>query len=166
MSLSKRSIGTMALVTVLLLTVGEAAQAQPERPSIGLRFYNRTNEEISIAIMYIIRPGSGNVEATNFERDTWVVKGWYNIPANRWLTVVDGNLTNRYYYYHAESKSRTWADNKVNAPVLNGSKFEYEYLTGEESGLNKRFANKGFVSKGFKTINTGDSREFIQPLDP
>lgn len=75
--------GLMACLTGVWLA--GAAQA-------GLEICNQTEELQSIAIGY-----KGETD--------WTSEGWWNIEPGKCAVMVGGDLTKRYYYYHADSKS-------------------------------------------------------------
>ena len=69
-----------------LMAFGLAGAAQA-----GLEVCNQTGEAQSIAIGY-----KGETD--------WTSEGWWKIAPGECSVLVGGDLTKRYYYYHADSK--------------------------------------------------------------
>jgi len=61
----------------------------------GLTFCNDTGSKIELAIGY---KADGN----------WTSEGWWHIDPDACKTVEGGDLTKRYYYYHARGDGMTW----------------------------------------------------------
>ncbi len=123
-----RRIGAASAPFVLgaLAALTSSSPAQAE-----LQLYNQTHRPLSIAIGY----KSG---------DDWVSEGWWNIDPRDCKTVVSGDLTNRYYYYHE-------AD-----PGFSGE--NYAFCTTEQPFTitgDKNCAERGFDKDFFSIIDTG-----------
>ncbi|KEG21391.1 DUF1036 domain-containing protein [Bartonella bacilliformis] len=99
------------------------------------RVCNETQGPVGIALGY--RSSSG-----------WVSEGWWVVPTAECKTLIDGQLTSRFYYMHAEDAERK---NGWNGPVtmcVKDSSFLIE-------GVHDCFA-RGFQKAYFEEIDTGN----------
>jgi len=116
----------------------------------GLHFRNRTGETVYVAVAYA---ENGNV---------WEVRGWYGVAPGHRVEVVTGDLNRRYYYYNANSASHR--------TLWEGSHYFYVHPT-HAFNIHRvdgvyRTLPYGATMKGFRTIDTGQHRDFTLNLNP
>lgn len=115
-------------LAALGLTWGDPAQAE-------LRICNETGELQSLALGF-----KGGTD--------WNSRGWYNIAAGECVTAVEGELTQRYYYYFADSRTGGFQGQQYIFCIANNS-FE---IVGDTD-----CANRGFIEESFREIDTGET---------
>ena len=80
--------------------------------------------------------------------EDWVSKGWWNIDPGACAVVVSGELTQRYYYYFADSKEGGFRGQNFNFCVQDAA-FE---ISGDTD-----CAQRGLNTQGFREIDTGET---------
>lgn len=148
--------------------LAELGKLNPFRPktqinslptSSGLWFRNRTKETVFVAIDYHVS-GSNSIAVGEYNLpvvvpDGWMVIGWFEVPPNKMIRVLSGDLKNRYYYYYANSKTATWAgDRKKGEPnkfVHPTNKFSYD---SSDPKATRDLNRKGYVLRTFRKIDT------------
>jgi len=116
----------------------------------GLHFRNYTAEKVYVAVAYA---ESGNV---------WQVRGWYGVEPGQRFEVVTGDLRQRFYYYNANSAShRTLWEGPDYFYVHPTDAFTIYRVDGTYGTL-----PYGATMKGFRTIDTGEYRDFTLNLTP
>lgn len=107
------------------------------------RVCNGTQNLVGVAIGY--RGGEG-----------WITEGWWQIPATSCATLIEGQLSSRYYYVYAEDAARggRWGGD-VNMCVA-----EDEFkITGVQNCF-----TRGFLRMGFKEYDTGQQASWMVQL--
>ncbi len=82
----------------------------------------------------------------------WLVEGWWRIPANVCTAVVEGDLSSRYFYLHAEDAD---TGGRWRGPVFmctSNKQFKIE-------GIKDCFA-RGFERTGFFEVDTGNQKNW------
>lgn len=109
----------------------------------GLEICNQTDLTASVSIGY--------------QRDnTWTSEGWWNIAPNDCATVVEGDLRQRYYYWHAT--------NDLGVFIAE----EYTFCTTPDIFTIKDDKNcgaRGYEQTQFTEIDTGDAKRFVVNLE-
>jgi uncharacterized membrane protein len=131
----------IALLAVLGLPIMAAAFATPAHADF--RVCNATQNLVGVAIGYRAKAG-------------WVTEGWWHIEGSTCKTLIEGQLSSRYYYLYAEDAERggRW-DGPVNMCVA-----EKEFKI---SGVNDCFA-RGFQRAGFQEYDTGEQASWMVQL--
>ena len=83
----------------------------------------------------------------------WITEGWWQIPATSCATLIEGQLSSRYYYVYAEDAARggRWGGD-VNMCVA-----EDEFkITGVQNCF-----TRGFLRMGFKEYDTGQQASWM-----
>jgi uncharacterized membrane protein len=108
-----------------------------------LRMCNRTPSTVNVAVGRKID-------------NQWATEGWWNLPANSCHTLIEGNLTSRYYYLYAVDAVRgdDWS-----GKVFMCTQDRMFTIPGIEDCL-----KRGFDRKGFFEIDTGDQRSWTVQL--
>ena len=140
----RRSIMTrlagLALFGVALASWGPAMPAQAD-----LRFCNRTDSRVSVAIGY---------------KDTsnWRSEGWWNFDPQSCQTILPGELVARYYYFYAVDIDRggIWGDNL--SMCIRDRLFT---IIGVENCI-----ARGYDKAGFREVDTGDFASWTIALEP
>ena len=122
----------------LLLPVLGAGAARAE-----FRVCNGTQNLVGVAIGYRAQEG-------------WMTEGWWQVPAATCATLIEGELSSRYYYLYAEDAARggRWTGD-VNMCVA-----ENEFKV---TGVQDCFA-RGFQKMGFKEYDTGRQGSWMVQL--
>jgi uncharacterized membrane protein len=130
-----------ALLAVLGLPLLAAASATPALADF--RVCNATQNLVGVAIGYRAKAG-------------WVTEGWWHVEGSTCKTLIEGQLSSRYYYLYAEDAERggRW-DGPVNMCVA-----EKEFKI---SGVNDCFA-RGFQRAGFQEYDTGEQASWMVQL--
>ncbi|MDJ0626812.1 MAG: DUF1036 domain-containing protein [Rhodobacter sp.] len=118
----------MRLVPAAFVALCLAGTAQA-----GLEICNETDLQQSVAIGY------------KGERD-WTSEGWWNIDPGDCALVVDGDLTQRYYYYRAESEGREFQSQRY----VFCTQSDVFTIVGDTS-----CEDRGFEAQEFREIDTG-----------
>lgn len=101
----------------------------------GLEICNQTGEAQSVAIGY-----KGETD--------WTSEGWWNIAPGKCSVLVGGDLTKRYYYYHADSKSGGFR----------GQDYVFCTQTDEFTIVgDTECASRGYEKTEFREIDTGET---------
>lgn len=131
-----KRIQIVALSLLLLPVVTTIARAD-------FRVCNTTQEVIAVAVGY--RAPSG-----------WISEGWWLVGPTRCKAVINGELSSRFYYLHAEDTKKigSW-DGPVNMCVKDG---EFKI-----NGVSDCFA-RGFQKSGFQEIDTGSQTSWMVQL--
>ena len=107
------------------------------------RVCNTTQEIIGVSIGYRAQAG-------------WVSEGWWVVGPTRCKTIIDGPLSSRFYYLHAEdAKNHGRWEGPVNMCVKD-SEFKID-------GVKDCFA-RGFQKAGFQEIDTGTQTSWMVQL--
>ena len=86
------------------------------------------------------------------EKDDWIMQGWWRIPPEVCASVVEGELSSRYYYLHAEDAD---TGGRWRGPVfMCTSSKQYKI-----KGLKDCFA-RGFERTGFFEVDTGNQKSW------
>ncbi len=121
---------------VIMLALSCAARAD-------FRVCNTTQEAIGVSIGYRAKAG-------------WMSEGWWVVGPTRCKTIIDGPLSSRFYYLHAEdAKNHGRWDGPINMCVKD-SEFTI-------NGVNDCFA-RGFQKAGFQEIDTGTQTSWMVQL--
>ena len=121
---------------VIMLALSCAARAD-------FRVCNTTQEAIGVYIDYRAKAG-------------WMSEGWWVVGPTRCKTIIDGPLSSRFYYLHAEdAKNHGRWDGPINMCVKD-SEFTM-------NGVNDCFA-RGFQKAGFQEIDTGTQTSWMVQL--
>ena len=84
--------------------------------------------------------------------EEWITEGWWRIPPDICSSIVEGDLTSRYFYLHAESVD---ADGKWRGPVfMCTSNVEFKIL-----GVKDCFA-RGYERTGFFEVDTAEQKSW------
>lgn len=126
---------TGAAFAMLAITV--AADYSPAHAD--LRVCNKTESLMGVAVGYRDKEG-------------WITEGWWRIPANICTSVIEGDLSSRYFYLHAENAD---TGGKWRGPVfMCTSNKEFKIR-----GLKDCFA-RGFERTGFFEVDTGQQKSW------
>ncbi len=134
------------LARSLLLTAGAGAgflSVGVTEAAADLRVCNGTQALVGVAIGYRGEEG-------------WISEGWWRIPAAQCRSVVEGQLTSRYYYLYAEDAEGVgrWAG-EVNLCIA-----ENEFrVVGVEDCF-----TRGFQEMGFREYDTGAQASWMVNL--
>lgn len=102
----------------------------------GLGFCNRSNRgRVSVAVAYPI------------DKNTWKTEGWLSLEEKECNTILPGELTNRYYYFLAESDSG-YAWKGTHKFCVSDTSFVFLQSDKTCQGANVRWA-------GFRELDTG-----------
>ncbi len=86
------------------------------------------------------------------EKGDWTVQGWWRIPPEVCASLVEGDLSSRYYYLHAEDAD---TGGRWRGPVfMCTSSKQYKI-----KGLKDCFA-RGFERTGFFEVDTGNQKSW------
>ena len=86
------------------------------------------------------------------EKNDWTVQGWWRIPPEVCASLVEGELSSRYYYLHAEDAD---TGGRWRGPVfMCTSSKQYKI-----KGLKDCFA-RGFERTGFFEVDTGNQKNW------
>src|SRR5262245_61568892 len=129
------------LLAVLALPFIVAVSATPA--AADFRVCSATQNLVGVGIGYRAKAG-------------WVTEGWWHIEGSTCKTLIEGQLSSRYYYLYAEDAERggRW-DGPVNMCVA-----EKEFKI---SGVNDCFA-RGFQRAGFQEYDTGEQASWMVQL--
>jgi len=86
------------------------------------------------------------------EKEDWIVQGWWRIPPDVCASLVEGDLSSRYYYLHAEDAD---TGGRWRGPVFmctSNKQFKIK-------GLKDCFA-RGFERTGFFEVDTGNQKNW------
>lgn len=127
--------GAAALMTGLLSALAFAAPSKS-----GLVFCNRGNQgKIHVAI------------ALPTDKDSWATQGWLDLAPGQCETAVPGRLTNRFYYYFAETdQNYTWHGGE--RFCVSNDQFTFLNADTECRGRSSRWAR-------FRELDTGEDAE-------
>lgn len=128
-------MGAIALMTGLFSAFAFAA---PSRT--GLIFCNRGSQgKVHVAVAY----PTG--------QDTWSTEGWLHLEEGQCESAIPGKLTNRYYYYFAETDSDyAW---KGEQPFcVSSKKFTFLHAQAECKGKTSRWVK-------FRELDTGNDAD-------
>ncbi|PHP66090.1 hypothetical protein CSC94_15945 [Zhengella mangrovi] len=135
--------GAPAAVATWFATAVVALLAFSNEARADFRVCNATQNLVGVAIGY--RAASG-----------WITEGWWHIEASSCKTLVEGDLSSRYYYLYAEDAERggRW-DGPINMCVADK---EFKIV-----GINDCFA-RGFQRAGFQEYDTGEQANWMVQL--
>ena len=119
--------------------------------SAGLWFENHKDQRANVAIVYY-DPNSG---------PTWRVTGWYTVEPGQSVCVLNGDLTNQYYYYYAYCGDSEWeGDNEYYVDPHNA--FAYD---SQDANAVSNAAQQGFEKHGFNVIDTEGATSYVMQLE-
>jgi uncharacterized membrane protein len=99
---------------------------------------------------------AAKVALGHFDGKTWVSRGWWTVKPGACETLLSGALEARYYYlFGSDGGSGTWGGD-TGFCTQEGKPFA---IAGRGN-----CAGRGFDSKGFFQIDTGDKTDFRQSL--
>jgi uncharacterized membrane protein len=132
-----------AALLVAASLFGGAAAAHAD----GLSFKNYTSETVYISV-------------ANFEAGGWRIDGWYEVAPRATVRIMEGKLDQRYYYYHAYTKSRSnvWQGN-YNFETHPTNQFTILRVNGNYGAL-----PAGHAMRGFRQVDTGEHRSYTVNL--
>ncbi len=113
--------------------------AIPERARADLQVCNDTKSLVGVAIGYR-------------ENKKWITEGWWRIPASVCTSVIEGKLSARYYYLHAEEAD---SGGRWRGPVFmctSNKQFKV-------NGVKDCFA-RGYERTGYFEVDTGDQKNW------
>ena len=121
----------------LLMLAGHALTASNARAEF--KVCNKSDSLIGVAIGYKLD-------------EEWITEGWWRIPADICTSIIEGDLTSRYFYLHAESVD---ADGKWRGPVfMCTSNIEFKIR-----GVKDCFA-RGYERTGFFEVDTAEQKSW------
>ena len=123
-------VGLVLLAGAVLLATSLAAS--PARA--GLEICNHTDVHRSVAIGYA-------------QDDDWVSEGWWNLDPGQCAIAVEGDLSQRYYYYRAEAEDGDFPGDDYTFCTKPGA----FTITGDEN-----CEDRGYVTEDFREIDTGE----------
>lgn len=136
-------IRTMALALVALAGGLGISVATTSEARADFRVCNATQSLVGVAIGYRAKTG-------------WVTEGWWHVDPSTCKTLIEGNLSSRYYYLYAEDAERggRW-EGDIRMCVA-----EKEFKI---AGINDCFA-RGFQRAGFLEYDTGEQTSWMVQL--
>lgn len=125
-------------VALAIAWLGNLAFTPPGKGSLG--FCNRSNRgTVHITLAY---PG---------EQSRWQTQGWLTLEDGQCGTVLEGDLSNRYYYYYAETNGK-YAWKGIHKFCISSEKFTFTNADKQCEGANSRW-------EGFFELDTGKNAE-------
>lgn len=132
-------LSAACLFTVTPLLGMTSAQAD-------LRLCNMTTSRVGVAIGYRMK-------------DAWRSEGWWNVKPNGCETLVNGNLSSRYYYIYAQDYDRGGEWSGTSVLCTQDRQFT---IDGVEDCL-----ARGFDRMKFFEVDTGEQKNWtVQLTDP
>ena len=137
-----RQLVRIACLALPIVGVGTFATSEARA---DFRVCNDTQSLVGVAIGY--RSAEG-----------WVSEGWWRIPAQNCRSVVEGDLSSRFYYLYAEDSEGVgrWGG-EVNLCIAEN---EFKVV-----GVQDCFA-RGFQEMGFREYDTGSQASWMVQLAP
>ncbi|MEP0942970.1 MAG: DUF1036 domain-containing protein [Rhizobiaceae bacterium] len=133
----KRFNLSLANTAAVLLLAGYALA--PSQALAEFKVCNKSDTLVGVAVGYKLE-------------EEWITEGWWRIPPNICSSIIEGDLTSRYFYLHAESVD---ADGKWRGPVfMCTSNIEFKI-----SGVKDCFA-RGYERTGFFEVDTGEQKSW------
>lgn len=137
----------LLLAAALLLATTAASQA-------GFRVCNKSSVQMNVSIGY---------------KDAdygWTSEGWWRINSGDCQSIINGNLTGRYYYVYATANDRDWSgDDDQDGGYFCISSRKFTIHNNDYSSNDKiNCAEGGFKSVRFIELDTGDSVDFTENL--
>jgi len=131
MKTTLKFVGLGAIVLGLASNLSFARSAKA-----GLEFCNRSAQgRVYVAVAYPIA------------KNNWKTQGWLTLDEGKCGTLIEGKLSNRYYYYYAETdKDYTWAG--THSFCVSQQKFTFANAEKQCKGINSRWAK-------FRQLDTG-----------
>jgi uncharacterized membrane protein len=89
----------------------------------------------------------------------WVTEGWWNVLSRGCVTLIEGNLSGRFYYLHAIDYDRggEWSGQK--RMCVDDKSFTIRDV--------KDCGKRGHRELGFYEVDTGDSKDYtVRLIDP
>lgn len=104
---------------------------------------NKTTISMDVAIHQYVAP-------------SWQTKGWWNIKPDQCRTLVSGDLTSRYYFFHASNgrMNRTWQGELTRCVSSQAFTYPDDHACDGPSDRRARFVK----------VDTGDSKKWSQGL--
>lgn len=135
------------LMAVVALVAGSATWALSAAPAAAdLRLCNRTTAKIGVAIGHKVE-------------GAWTTEGWWNLPANSCHTLLEGQLSSRYYYIYAVDYER---GGEWGGKAFMCTQDRMFTIQGIEDCV-----KRGFERSGFFEIDTGEQRSWtVQLTEP
>ena len=124
---------------LLLAAILSGVTALPNTASADLKVCNNTSSLVGVSVGYRLKDG-------------WMTEGWWRIPAKICTSVIEGDLTSRYFYLHAEESE---TGGRWRGPVfMCTSNKEFKI-----KGLKDCFA-RGYERNGFFEVDTADQKNW------
>ncbi|MCP3971474.1 MAG: DUF1036 domain-containing protein [Rhodobacteraceae bacterium] len=117
------------------LLVAAATFAMTNAAQAGLEICNNTDQVQSVAIGY-----KGDTD--------WMSEGWWNIDPGECAVLVSGNLSKRYYYYHADSRDGGFRGQNFGFCTHDDA---FEIVGDTDCG------KRGYDEADFREIDTGET---------
>jgi uncharacterized membrane protein len=120
----------------------------------GFRVCNQSDEKVSVAIGY------------NNRDFGWVSEGWWDITPGECVTLLRGDLNQRYYYIYAESENRQWSGEKFENGgyfCISSSRFTLRNADFED-GDTIDCESGGQKTKHFRKIDTKSYTDYTDNL--
>lgn len=138
----------LTIMAAALIATTTASQAE-------FRVCNKSDERLSVSVGY------------NHSEYGWTSEGWWRIALGDCVTILKGDLSNRYYYVYATGhKGGTWSGPKgQDGGFFCITKEKYtmhnrEYQKGDTINCERR----GMQTKKFSSVDTEDSKDFTYNL--
>lgn len=138
-----RSAVRLAMAFPLLLLAFLAIAATTTAARADFRVCNATQNLVGVAIGY--RASAG-----------WITEGWWHVEGSTCKTLIEGQLSSRYYYLYAEDAERggRW-DGPINMCIADK---EFK-IVGVENCI-----PRGFQRAGFQEYDTGEQASWMVQL--
>ncbi len=120
----KRFLFVFVMASMML--IGNAFFSSQQANAMKLEVNNQIGTPLSVSIIF-----------HDEDRNAWVCKGWWKVPANSFKTLNFPNHAKSKIWVHMHNKFRSWGSKK--AWTVTNEAFEYE--VGKEScpdGTNRR----------------------------
>ena len=124
---------------LVLAAILSGATALPNAALADLKVCNNTSSLVGVSVGYRLKDG-------------WMTEGWWRIPARICTSVIEGDLTSRYFYLHAEESE---TGGRWRGPVfMCTSNKEFKI-----KGLKDCFA-RGYERNGFFEVDSADQKNW------
>ncbi len=146
----------MGLRPSIQLAVIAAATLLTTTPSLAeLRVCNKSNERASVAVGY------------NHSERGWTSEGWWRVPIGDCMTIINGDLSSRYYYIYATGhRGGTWSGPKSQDGgffCITQEKFTF-YNRDYQRDDTINCERKSLQTKKFSIVDTQDNSDFTYNL--
>lgn len=92
----------------------------------------------------------------------WVSEGWWNVAPDDCISILKGNLPNRYYYVYANGRNTVWeaSEGQKGGFFCTTSK-KFTFRNDDfQSGTNIDCEASNQTTRHFIEVDTGDARNF------